>query len=537
MKIVRVGLVAALLAACTGHIGDSGASAHCEAVAEQPLRRLSSEQYHNVVRALVPEPVGGTLVGMSRFPATQYAGFVNDAAANVVSSGEAERIADNAAVMAGYLLDNARTALPAVMPCASAGYSDADIDGCIGPFIESFGRRAYRRPLTAAEVALVRRVYDEIRGPQGAEAAWASVMQYFLQAPALLYRVERGAGPVPGRTGVVRLSSWEMASRLSFFFLNSLPDDELMRAAEADELVTPAQIEAQARRLVASPAVYAAIDVFHRDWLGTGNLALELRDDPAFDAARAAMVAETGQLVRWVMEEGDGSFHTLLTTDTLPIAAELRDIYGLPPGAAGVATLPERRGLLTLASVNAVRATAARPHPIKRGLFLLERVLCSSVPAFPGNVDTVTPLEGTANLPTARQRLQPLMEREDCRSCHRIINPPGLAFEHFDAVGRHRLAENGAAIDGSGSMRIDGVDTAFSGPADLIDKVAASTQARDCYAEQWFRFAAGRPETEADTCSLDEIKDVFAASGGDLREALVAITLTDAFRYRTAGEP
>lgn len=530
-------LALAALAACTGHIGNAGSGGVCDAVAEQPLRRLSSEQYHNVVRALFPDAVGAALVDRSRFPATQYAGFVNDAAANVVSSGEAERIADNAAVMAGYLLDNARAVLPQVMPCAPAAYTDADVDGCIAGFIDGFGRRAYRRPLTAAETALARRVYDEVRATQSADAAWASVMQYFLQAPALLYRVERGAGPVSGRPGVLALSSWEMASRLSFFFLNSLPDDELMRAAAADELRTEAQIEAQARRLVADPAVYAAIDVFHRDWLGTGGLQVAQRDDPAFEAARAAMVAETGALVRWVMEEADGSFHTLLTTDTLPIAAELRGIYGLPAGGDGVVTVPERRGLLTLASVNAVRATSARSHPIKRGLFVLERVLCSSVPAFPGNVDTVTPLEGTSALPTARQRLQPLIEREDCRSCHRVINPPGFAFENFDAAGRHRTMENGAPIDASGNVRLDGVDVAFTGPAELAEQVAASAQARDCYAEQWFRFAAGRPETEADTCSLEQLKEVFAASGGDLREALVAITLTDAFRFRTAGAP
>jgi uncharacterized protein DUF1592/uncharacterized protein DUF1588/uncharacterized protein DUF1585/uncharacterized protein DUF1595/uncharacterized protein DUF1587 len=523
--------------ACNGHIGDVP-SARCAEVSEQPLRRLSSEQYHNVVRALFPGELGATLVTMSQFPETQYAGFVNDAAANTVSSNEAERIADNAELFAGYLLDNAAARLPEIMRCAPAGYDDDDITGCMDAFIADFGRRVYRRPLAAAEAALARRVFDEIHAAQGAEAGWAATMQFFLQSPALLYRVERGVGAVAGRPEVIELSSWEMASRLSFFFLNSMPDDELMRAAEAGELATVEQIEAQARRLVDDPAVYAAIDVFHRDWLRTGDLADVARDDPAFEGARDRMIEETGQLVRWVLEESDGRFETLLTTSTIPVAPELRDIYGAPAGDVPwePLALPERHGLLTLASVNAVRATADRSHPIKRGVFLLEQVLCASVPAFPGNVDIAGPLESTADLPTARQRLQPLIERDDCRGCHTTINPPGFALENFDAVGRYRTAENGVVIDASGELRLDGVTASFAGPADLIDQIAASEQARNCYATQLFRFAAGKTEAAEDQCSLDVVQEAFTASGGDLREALVAITTTDAFRYRSRGE-
>jgi hypothetical protein len=497
---------------------------------------LSSAQFHNVVRDLFPGSLGDALVGVSLFPETQYEGFLNDAAANTVSSTEAERITENATAMAGYLLANASTRLPEVMPCAPAGYDAADVDGCIDGFITDFGQRAFRRPLTEGEIAAARSVYDEIRALQGAEPAWASVMQLFLQAPATLYRVERGAGDAPGRPGLIRLSSWEMASRLSFFFLDSMPDEELMRAAAADELQTAEQIEAQARRLAGDPAVFAAIDSFHRDWLRTRDLVGVARNDPAFgDQARAAMVAEAGAMVRWVMEESDGSFQTLLTTDTFPVAASLRDIYGVGAGGDEVMTVPDRRGLLSLASVNAVRATSDRSHPIKRGLFVLKQVLCASTPAFPGNVDVVTPLEGTAHLPTARQRLQPLLEREDCRGCHTIINPPGYALENFDHVGRWRDQENGVTIDASGALTLDGSGAEFTGPFDLIDQIAASEQAQSCYATQWYRYAAGRAETEDDRCAIEQVEETFAASGGDLRELLVAITATDAFRYRTGG--
>jgi hypothetical protein len=220
-----------------------------------------------------------------------------------------------------------------------------------------------------------------------------------------------------------------------------------------------------------------------------------------------------------------------------PLAAH----YGVAaPGATDTTwvpvTVPNRRGLLTQASFMAALAHPNRTSPIHRGAFFRQSVLCEVLPALPANVDTATPLEATASQPTARDRLAPLLTRGDCAVCHVNINPTGLALENYDAVGAWREQENGAVIDASGSLDLGRGPQAFAGPGELVDLVAGSDQARDCYALQWFRAALGRLEMPEDECSLRYLQDQLAKSGGDLRALLLALVETDAFLYRTTEQ-
>lgn len=512
---------------------------------ETPLRRLSSEQYANAVGALFGPSLAPQLLARSTFPDTDVtSGFVNDADANTVSTGDSNAIEDNAEALANYLLANANVHMPGILACSSlGGASDAEIDGCMDGFIERFGARAYRRPLDGGERSRIRALYDLVRTTQPARNAWAAVMQFFFQAPPFLYRVERGVGEVPGAPDLIALSDYEMASRLSFFFLNTVPDETLLAKAAAGQLHTVGQIAIEARRLAADPRVLSTMGVFHRDWLRLYHLVDAPKAMPELDAnTRAALLTETTELLRAVLERGDGTLRTLLTTRNIPVNADTAPLYGLPTGGRtreiwADTDLPDRRGLLTTASFMATHARDTSTHVIERGAFFRREVLCGSLPQVPGNIDLNGPLEATANLPTARQRLAPLLERNDCKGCHTSINPVGYAFENYDHVGRWRDQENGVTIDASGELTGAGdANVTFDGPHRLVETMAASQTVADCYATQWFRFAVGKREAPEDTCAVRQVRDAFAMANGDIGELLVQITLSDAFMYRRKQE-
>lgn len=502
--------------------------------APQPLRRISSDQYHLILSDLFPQTLSARLLERSIFPETLITqGFSTDADANRVSTSESNRIEDNAERMSATLLDEADSLYPLTSDCVPSGFNDAQLDSCVEALLDETFTRAYRRPLTAQERQLAQDLYESVRADQGSRVAWASLHQLLLQAPALLYRTERGEGPAPSNPELLRLSDWEMASRLSFFFLNSGPDDELWQAAERGELKTPAQIEAQAQRLVKSPRAQHAMATFHRDWLKLYQLKGANREGLTLDdQTRQALLGESQALIEHLMAKGDGNLETLLGTDELPVAAPLAQLYGVPNADGSVVTMPNRRGLLSTVSFAMTHSKSSSTNPIERGVFLLRDVICVYVPPLPGGVDTQGPLKSAAHHPTARLRLAPLTERADCKGCHLRINPPGLAFENFDHVGRFREQEKNAPIDASGTLEEGNIKLTFSGPSELLEGLAKSRQVHDCYARQWFRFSTGRLETDADAYTLKTLSDTFWDAQGDLSELMVQLTQTEAFLYR-----
>ncbi len=518
-----------------------GVDGLCPEIGDQPLRRLSSRQWENTVRDLFPGTLGATLVEMNTFPETVIdSGFDSDALANTVNTAESNAIEDNAEVLAELLLSNAATYVPETMPCVDAGYTDADIDACIDTFIDELGFRVNRRPLTAGEHDVARALYDEIRSLQGAEEGWSTVIQLYLQSPALLYRTERGAGAAEGAPDLTILSHYEMASRLSYFFWNSMPDDVLFDAAAAGELGTREEIEAQARRLLDDPRSMEAVERFHVEWLKIYTLDEVTKDTAAYprwnEGVRGALLAEPMAIVSNVLDSDDPTFQSMMLTSAYPVAPELGEIYGVSADGS-VADLPDRHGLLTSAAFAATHARDASTNPIERGAFMRREILCAFLPPFPGDLDTSGPLESTADAPTARERLAPLLSRPDCAACHQGFNPIGMALEQYDPVGAFRLTENGATIDPSGDIAVGDVSGTFAGPEELMGMVANSAAARDCYATHWFRFAQGRRETSEDECTLTGLQARFEEMGGDIRELMVAVTQTEAFLFRPTVAP
>jgi hypothetical protein len=518
----------------------------CEqrALPTQPLRRLSAQQYHHTLGELFGPALAPALVTGSMFPATVITrGFTNDADANTVNTNQSNAIEDNAEKIAATILASPDSFLRALLPCTlGTPITDAQIDGCVDAFITRFGTAAYRRPITAAEAAIARGVYDAVRSSQSATSSWVSVVQFFVQSPALLYRVERGAGPSAASPQLIKLTDFEMASRLSYLFLNSAPDAALTAAATAGELSTPAEVTAQARRLMTSPRFLEVLAAFHRDWLHLYEAAAG-KDTVLFPgytpAVAASLQREPEELLRYVLEQGDGSLKTLLGSPSLPVNPTLAAFYGLTPGAGSAWTpmaIPNRKGLFTRASVMAALAKPNQTSPIHRGNFFRNSVLCEHELVLPANVDTSTPLKDASMALTARERLAPLTTRSDCAGCHRQINPIGLALENFDAAGQFRTTENGATIDASGSIDLGSGPKAYAGPDPLIDLLAASEKVQGCYSLHWFRAALGRFEVAEDKCSVATLEDLVLKSKGDLRELMVSLTVTDAFLFRRPVE-
>jgi hypothetical protein len=282
---------------------------------------------------------------------------------------------------------------------------------------------------------------------------------------------------------------------------------------------------------------------FFRQWLDLGRLAVAARD-PGSDAIDPATVSLDlrGSLARYVdsvfWDQG-GTLADLLVSPTVWVNKRLADAFGLSHSASDEATFiaveqPDTRaGLLTQPGLMALLAHADQSSPVQRGVFVREHILCERIPDPPPTVDNSPPDPDPGA--TTRERFKVHTEEPVCQSCHRLIDPIGFGFEEYDHLGRYRETENGSPIDVSGEV-IESADPALDGPfegaRELAERLAASPRVKSCLVTHFYRFAMGRLEEEADRCSLEQVTETFTASEGDLRELLVALTLTDAFRYR-----
>jgi hypothetical protein len=501
--------------------GEPSDELSCDDIGTQPLRRVSSSQYEQLLRDLLPPAFAEQALAVSVFPRTAIdGGFSTYAAANTVSSTESIQIEDTAERIAQVFYDNRVELAPALMPCLPAGWDPSAIDDCIDGFVADFGARAFRRELTERETEIVLGLYASISTSDGPEVGLTAVLQYFLQAPALLYLTEQtGDGE-----SVVPLSPAELAARLAILFRESAPDDALRTAVAEGRLVTREDVEREARRLASDPAVARAFARFHHEWMRGFELEESEREHPLWnDASAAALREELGAFATWFLQETDGTFATLMTTQSFTPDARLDDLH-----AGGEA----RPGLLTTAAAMAAQAHPESTSLVTRGAFVRNHVLCIPTPPFPGNIDTESALEGYGDLPTGRERLEPLMHEPACAACHVGINPLGFPLEVYDWAGAYRAEENGTRIDTSVHIDLGVFEGDFANASELLEAIGGSDVARECYATHWFRYAVGRPETPEDTCSIEAVNEAFAASGGDVRELLVAIAVSDAFRFR-----
>jgi hypothetical protein len=351
------------------------------------------------------------------------------------------------------------------------------------------------------------------------------VVEAMLQAPSFLYHADLGEQTAPSETPVA-LKPYELASRLSYFLWNSMPDDALFALAESGELSEAATLGAEVDRMLADDKALDAIPLFHLQWLGVSE-----REDTEAERARRAEMARFSDAV---VRQGDGLLSTLFTANYSYPEGPLFDIYGIsePSGFSvgdQVEMPAERSGLLTLAAFLGSHAHGDDSSVVHRGIAIRENVLCQMIDPPPPDAN-VTPLPPTEGM-TARDRFRAHQSADACAGCHSQMDPIGLAFENFDGTGAYRTMENGIVIDASGEILDASDDLAgtFVGVAELSQKLAQSRFVGDCVANQWFRFSLGRMESVDDACTLSEIHEGFATSGYDVRALMKSIVLSEAF--------
>ncbi len=496
------------------------------------MRLLTRYEYDNTVLALL----GDASAPAQTFPPeNQSTAFENNASDHQVTKDTVRRYLEVAEDLADTARTGGFTSLPAgALPCDVASGDAA----CGTSFISSFGRRAFRRPLETDEQALFEDLFNGELAESGFEAAVAITLQAILQSPQFLYRIEMlPEGASNGE--VVQVSDYEAASRLSYFLAATTPDDALLDAAEAGELHTPEQLEAQARRILETPEARLAVRHFHRQWLGLSALQSVNKDPIAFPeldlaTATADWSKSVQDFTEHVVFDAGGTFDDLLQSEAVFLSPPLAAFYGATDNGDGSYTMPgDRAGLLTQPALMALYAYPDRSSPIARGVWVRQRMLCQTLPPPPDDVEIEPPSVDPGA--TTREQFDAHTTEPSCAGCHVLIDPLGFPFEHYDAVGRWRDDENGLTIDASGEFS-GVVDEALAGPVedalDMAGKLAQSSDFRNCATEQWFTFALGRlPDEVADECSMLQASEVVAESG-DIRDLLVAIVVSDAFRFR-----
>jgi hypothetical protein len=366
----------------------------------------------------------------------------------------------------------------------------------------------------------------------GARAVVASI----LASPNFLFKPEAG-GDASSLPDAKQATAFELASRLSSLIWASVPDDTLLDAAQAGELVTREHVAEHARRMLGDERAKAAVNAFYEQWLGLPLLDAAVKDAAYFpdwsDGVRDAMREETKRFIDHVLWDGDAKLSTLFTAPYSFVNATLAELYGVSDGPSDDATFAktdldptQRAGVFTQGSFMATYANPQYSSPIKRGKWVRVRMLCQDLPEPPANVP---PPPAPAPNVSTRERFAMHTNSPACSSCHVLIDGLGFGLENFDGIGRYRTMENDAVVDATGRVNESDVDEEYEGGVELAALLARSGQARDCVPTQWLRYALGREEEDEDTCSLVALRQAFETSGGDMRELMVALTQTDAF--------
>ena len=571
------------LAGCTGYAtgGDDkgtppgptpGAAAfRCDPAklpAELPLRRLTSTQYVRTVQDLVratPLASGDKDAVLSalaqrleRFPPDRRVTAPGDTHGGFV---QLDQVVQQSHVDASYevavALGKELTSSPgrrsALLGACATDASSANDEACLRGFITRFGRQALRRPVDSAQVdALVAAAGSTPVAPETV----ADVIGMLLSAPHFLYLVEEAPAAWSG-TGPAPLDAWALASRLSYHFWQTLPDAELLAAAESGALLTAEGYQAQVERLFADARTERVVQDFFSQWLRLNELRpLNTRvGTPVFDAfagedvpsarLHQEMVGEIGDLVTWVMRNDKPLGEVLTSRKSFARTESLAALYRQPrwdgTSAPQDFVEPARVGLLTRAALLA--SASGNTRPVMKGFHIRNALLCQTIPPPPDNAN-VMPIELSPDL-TTREQVERITEQPGsaCAGCHStLLNPFGYVTENFDALGRSRSAQRLFNPDGSArgekavntraSATLGGKLHELANAAEATRVLAQSGLFHTCFARQYFRFAFSRMEDDAqDGCVLAELERQ-ALEDRPLGQLLKAVALRPEFKRR-----
>jgi hypothetical protein len=525
-------------AGSTGAAGSGIVTLPGSSLQSQPLLRLANYEYTNTVQDLLQvqpnvqlEPdapsTGGFRVG----------GPVSD---NTVSVYHTAAVTIAAQTMAS---------LGTLESCyKTATTTTAMQTSCAATIINDLATKAYRHPVDAPTIAGLTTVYTTIAGKYGFATGIQTVLEAILQSPYFLYHLE--ADEQAKGAGKVAVTSYDMASRLSYFIWGSMPDATLTAAAGNGMLTTPAQIAAQAQRLVADARVVPGMKNFYEQWLQILDLPTSKSKNPVTSVDYGTMFTPgmqtslraslDAQIDDALWGTGD-SVKALLTGTNAWVDTNTAPLFGITSATATMAKTPvdptQRAGIMTHPAIMSIFATETSSHPIKRGVFFWDKLLCQPLPDPPANVPPFVPPSPGESL---RQDFETLTaDKVTCQPCHMRINPLGFLFEHYDTLGRYRTVDdNGqpvnsvATIVGTGDPMLD---LSTTDAVQFANRLGADNgTVAQCMVTQVYRYAVHRREADsgADQPALTTLSTAFDSSGRNMKTLLSTVTQSEAFLYR-----
>lgn len=492
------------------------------------IHRLNRTEYDNTVRDLL----GVDLRPAREFPQDDLAhGFDNMADVLTIAPILVEKYEEAASELAeaAFADGKARSRIVSCDP------DEVGAEACARASLEEFLPRAWRRPVEADEVHRILAVFQAAQAEgEDFDPSMQLAVQAALLSPHFLFRVEEE----PGSGQVRQLGGFELANRLSYFLWSTMPDEALFEAAASGQLDTREGIVAEVDRMLQSPRAEAVIQNFGGQWLATRALGRAQPDVSLFpewdEALRDAMAEETQRVLAEIVQEGR-PMTDLLAADFTWVNERLARHYGIE-GVKGedfqrVPAPPERGGVLGHGSFLTITSNPTRTSPVKRGLWVLDQMLCDEPPPPPPGVEGLPESGETGG--TLREQMERHREDPVCASCHEVMDAIGFGLENFGPTGKWRAEdENGHTIDSSGSLPGDRI---FDGAVELAQQLHGEPKLTACMAEQAMTYALGRSLTRADSCSLQQVQADFEAEGLTFEALARAITTSDVFRMRAAA--
>jgi cytochrome c553 len=424
----------------------------------------------------------------------------------------------------------------AIFVCRPSGA--ADEVPCARRILSTLGRRAFRRPVTDADIRPLLAFYESGRRECDFDSGIQKALQAMLVSPDFLFRAERGPrNAAPG--SIYPIGDFELASRLSFFLWSSIPDDQLLDLAEKGRLKDPAVLQQQVRRMLDDPRSQSLVDNFAGQWLYLRNLEISRPDPDVFpgfdDSLRQAFRTETDLFFQNILRE-DRSILELLDANYTFLNQRLAEHYGIP-GVYGSqfrkVTLadPNRGGILGQGSVLTVTSYPNRTSVVQRGKWILETLLGAPPPPPPPDIPELKPHGKDGRLLTMREQMEQHRANATCASCHARMDPLGFALENYDGVGKWRDKDAGSTIDASGKLP-DG--SVFTGPAGL-KKILLTSRRGEFVAtatEKLMIYALGRGLEYYDMPAVRSISREAAKDDYRMSALITAIVRSTPFEMR-----
>lgn len=493
------------------------------------VRRITESQYrHTIADVFSPE-----IKINARFePEKREEGLlaIGSAQLSLTSSGFEQYFALASSISDQVLGEKQRTAS---VPCKPANPAQAD-DACARQFIEKYGERLFRRPLTESEtLARLKTASTGAKQSGDFHAGLKLALTSLLVAPEFLFKVET-AEPDPANPGQYRLDGYTKAARVSFLIWDSAPDQELLAAARSGAIHTEAGLKQQLTRLTSSPRFEDGVRAFFTDMLqldGLENLVKDSTIYPKFNQAVSDSAKEqTLETIIDLLVRKGRDYRDLFTSNDTFVNRPLASVYRIPFASSSdwaPYTFPEsseRSGILTQVSFLSLFAHPGTSSPTRRGIKVLEIFMGEPTPDPPADVDFSRVQDSTKG--TIRGRLLDHMNNIGCAGCHRRTDPPGLALEHFDGLGQLRTMENGTRIDVSAELN-GGVK--FEGAQGLGKFLHDDPRVPACLVRNVYAYGVGRKTDERDKDYLFDQAKAFASNGYRLPDLMLQIASSPEF--------